>query len=89
LNDITTFNRTPTRKHNALAKIVVQVLDGAKPGDLPMEQPTKLEFIVNLKVARSIGVSIPHSALLRRTRIVSALHEFWHRASYLHGRFHQ
>lgn len=54
-----------------LAEIVVQVLNGAKPGDLPLEQPTKLEFVVNMKTARAIGLAIPRSALLRADELIS------------------
>ncbi|MEJ8825328.1 ABC transporter substrate binding protein [Variovorax humicola] len=54
-----------------VAEFAVQILNGAKPGDLPLEQPTKLEFVVNLKVARTIGLSIPQSALLRADAVIS------------------
>jgi putative ABC transport system substrate-binding protein len=54
-----------------VAEIVVQILNGAKPGDLPLEQPTKLEFVVNLKVARATGLTIPQSALLRADEVLS------------------
>lgn len=54
-----------------VAEIAVQILNGAKPGDLPMEQPTKLEFVVNLKVARIIGLTIPQSTLLRADQVIS------------------
>lgn len=54
-----------------VAEIGVQILNGAKPGDLPMELPTKVEFVVNLKVARTIGLTIPQSALLRADQVIS------------------
>jgi putative ABC transport system substrate-binding protein len=48
-----------------------QILRGAKPGDLPLEQPAKLEFVINLKIAKAIGLSIPQSALLRAEEVIS------------------
>jgi putative ABC transport system substrate-binding protein len=54
-----------------IAEISAQVLKGAKPGDLPLEQPTKVEFVVTLKVARAIGLSITQSALRRADLVVS------------------
>jgi putative ABC transport system substrate-binding protein len=52
------------------AVYVDRVLKGARPADLPIEQPTKFELIVNQKTARSIGVSLPRSLLLRADQIV-------------------
>jgi putative tryptophan/tyrosine transport system substrate-binding protein len=54
-----------------VAELAVKILNGAKPGDMPLEQPTKFEFVVNLKVARAMGVSIPQSALLRADEVIS------------------
>ena len=48
-----------------IAEFAARILNGAQAGELPMEQPTKLEFLVDLKAARTIGLSIPQSVLLR------------------------
>ena len=56
--------------YRQLARVLVKVFRGAKPEDLPVEQPTNFELVINLTIAKALGLTIPESFLMRVDKVI-------------------
>ena len=70
LGVLMSYNRVTKDLYRRAAKYVDKILKGARPADLPVEQPTKFDMVVNLKTAKALGITIPASILLRADEVI-------------------
>ena len=68
--DVKRNGAIPAKYFPRAAYYIDKLFKGAKPGDLPVEQPTQFEMIINMKTAKALGVKIPNSILVQATKVI-------------------
>jgi putative tryptophan/tyrosine transport system substrate-binding protein len=64
------YSTNEQESYRRVAVYVDKILKGTKPADLPVEQPTKFEFVINLKTAKALNLTIPQTVLFRADRVI-------------------
>jgi putative ABC transport system substrate-binding protein len=67
---LVSYSQNRTEQYHRGAVIVDKILKGTKPADIPVEQPMKFDFVINLKTARQIGLEIPQWTLMKADRVI-------------------
>jgi putative ABC transport system substrate-binding protein len=70
IGGLMSYGREPLYGDRRVASMVDKILKGTKPADIPVEQPMKFEFIINLKAAKQIGLTIPPNVLARADKVI-------------------